>query len=176
MHYFGVPNFWKKFRDECTQSTPLDPKQCLGLFRSISQSFGMKNYAKLVFWPCYFGVSNSQKMFRYERTQSTPFDPKRCFRVFRNIWQPFDTKNDANFMFRAFVHYFGVPNFWKKFRYERTQSTPLDPKRSLGVFQSILQTFDMKNYAKFVFGLECTISGYRTPTKTFAMNAPNLLH
>ena len=94
---------------------------------------------------------------------STQNDVSECFETFR---KPLTQKNDANFMFRAFVHYFGVPNFLKKFRYECTQSTPLDPKRSLSVFQSILQTIDMKNYAKW----------YRTPTKTFAMNAPNLLH
>ena len=68
------------------------------------------------------------------------------------------------------MHYFGVSNSRQKFRYEHTQSTPLDPKRSLGLFQSILQTFCTK-----CFGPECTVSGYRTPEKSFATKAPHLL-
>jgi hypothetical protein len=35
MHYFGVPKLWS------IHSTPLDPRCCLGVFRCISQTFGM---------------------------------------------------------------------------------------------------------------------------------------
>ena len=113
----------------------------------------MKNYAKFVFraWMHYFEVSNSRKKFHYERTQSTQLDPKQSLGLFRIIFQTFGTKNYGKLVFRAWMHYFGVSNSQKKFRYERTQSTQLDPKRSLGVFRSILQTFGMKNYAKLVF-------------------------
>jgi acid stress-induced BolA-like protein IbaG/YrbA len=34
MHYFGVPKLWSP------HSTPLDPKWCLGMFRSILLTFG----------------------------------------------------------------------------------------------------------------------------------------
>ena len=49
MHYYGVPKLRKLFHNKNTHSTPLDPKWCLGVLRSISQTFGMWKEAKLVF-------------------------------------------------------------------------------------------------------------------------------
>ena len=49
------------------------------------------------------------------------------------------------------MHYFGVPSFRKKFFHEHIQSNLLDPKRCLGVFRNISQTFDIKIHAKVVF-------------------------
>jgi hypothetical protein len=43
MHYFGVPKL------PSMHSTPLEPKQCLGVFRTISLAFGMQKDAKHVF-------------------------------------------------------------------------------------------------------------------------------
>ena len=152
MHYFRVPNSRKKFCYEGTQCTPFGLKWCLGVFWSISQTFGMKNYVKLVFRARmhYFGAPNSRKKFHYEGTQSTPLDPKWCLGVFRSISQTFDTKIHTKVVFRGWKHYFGVPNFLKKFFHEHIQSL-LDPKRCLVVFQSILQTFGTKKYVKHVF-------------------------
>ena len=94
---------------------------------------------------------------------STQNDVSECFGTFG---KPLTQKIMQILCFEPSCTISGYRTSEKKFRYERTQSTPLDPKRSLRVFRSILQTIVMKNYAKW----------YRTPTKTFAMNAPNLLH
>ena len=95
MHYFGVPNFRKKFYHERIQSNLLDPKQCLGLFPSILQNFATKNHAKLVFqdWKHCFGVMNFRQKFSHEHLQSNLLDPKRCLGVFRSIPQRFITQN-----------------------------------------------------------------------------------
>ena len=47
------------------------------------------------------------------------------------------------------MHYFRVSNSRKMFRYERTQSTPFDPKWCFRVFWNISQTFDTKKLCKF---------------------------
>ena len=117
MHNFGVPNFRKNFYHECIQSDLLDPKQCLGVFLIILQNFTTKNQAKLVFrgWKHYFGVSNFRQKFSHEHLQSNLLDPKWCLEVFRSIWQWFIIKNNAKLVFWGWMHYFGLPNFRKKF-------------------------------------------------------------
>ena len=47
------------------------------------------------------------------------------------------------------MHYFGVSNSRKMFRYEHTQSTPFDRKWCFTVFRNISQTFDTKKWCKF---------------------------
>jgi hypothetical protein len=78
MHYFGVTKMWS------SHSTPLDPKWCLGVFRSILLTFGTYKDAKLVFWAWmhYFGVT---KMWSIH---STPLDPEWCLGVFRAFHLP----------------------------------------------------------------------------------------
>ena len=152
-HYFGIPNFWKKLCHERIQSNLFDPKWCLGVFRSISQTFDTKIHTKVVSrgWKHYFGIPNFWKNFCHERIQSNLFDTKWCLGVFRSISQTFDTKIHEKVVFRALMHYSVVPNFWKKFCNERIQSNLLDQKRCLGVFWSISQIFSKENHAKLVF-------------------------
>ena len=47
---------------------------------------------------------------------------------------------DAKLVFRAWMHYFGVPKLRIWFRNENIQSTPLDPKWSFAVVGTISQT------------------------------------
>ena len=47
------------------------------------------------------------------------------------------TNNDEKRLFRGWTHYFDIPNFRKKILHEHVQSTPLDAKRCLRLFQSI---------------------------------------
>ena len=47
-----VPKLRKLFRKKINDSTPLDPKRCLRVFCSISQTFSTSNEAKLVFRAC----------------------------------------------------------------------------------------------------------------------------
>ena len=103
MHHLDVPKLWKKFQCERIQSILLDWKWCLGVFRSTSQTFGMKNDAKLVFraWMHYFEVLKLWKWFCNEINYPTPVDPKRCLRVFRSISQTFSTSNKAKLVFQA---------------------------------------------------------------------------
>ena len=79
----------KMVRNKINQSTPLDPKWCLRVFQSISQTFGTSNEEKLVFWSKthYFGVPKLRKWFRNEIIHSIALDPKRSLRVFRSISQ-----------------------------------------------------------------------------------------
>ena len=138
-HYFEVPNLQRKFCDECIQSNLLDPKWCLGVIRSISQTFDIKNHAKLVFRGRmhYFELPNLQKKFCHERIQSNLLDPKWCLEVFRSISQTFEINNHAKLMFIGRMHYFAVPNLQKKFWHQRIQSNMLDPKWCFEVFRSI---------------------------------------
>ena len=50
-----LPDF---FCHDCIQSNKVDPTWCLGVFQGIPQTFGTKNYAKLMFraWMHYFEV------------------------------------------------------------------------------------------------------------------------
>ena len=152
MLYIKVPNLRKWFRNENNHSTPLHHKLCLSVFRSISQTFGTSNEAKLVFraWMHYFGVPKLRKWFQNKINNSTPLDPKWCLWVFRSFSQTFGLLNEAKLVFRARMHYFGVLKFQKWFRNEINNSTPVDPKGYLSVFRSISQTFGTSNEAKLV--------------------------
>jgi hypothetical protein len=81
MHYFEVPKLWS------THSSPLDPKWYLGVFQSISPTFGNKKDAKLVFraWMHYLEVP------RLRSIHSTPLEPKWCLDVFQSISLTFGT-------------------------------------------------------------------------------------
>ena len=112
-HYFGVPNFRKKFCHEHIQSNLLDQKWCFRVFRSILQSFDSKIQAKFVFWRWmyYLEMSNFWKKFYHKCIQSNLLDPKRCFGVFESISQTFDKKTIAKLVFRGWMHYFEVRTF-----------------------------------------------------------------
>ena len=103
MHYIEVPNLQKKFCHERIQFNLLDLKWCLAVFRSILQTFDIKNHAKLIFrgWMHYIEVPNLQKKFCYERIQFNLLDLKWCLAVFRSILQTFDIKNHAKLIFRS---------------------------------------------------------------------------
>ena len=120
INIFSISKLKTKFLYKWIQSTPLDPKWCLGVFRSISQQFSMKIGAKFVFWCIMhnFGVSNFQKMVCYERIQSTPIDPKRCLRVFRTISQHFCLKLGVKLVFQCRMHNFDTPKLKTKCRYK----------------------------------------------------------
>jgi hypothetical protein len=76
MHYFGAP----KLRS--IHSTPLEPKWCLGVFQSISLSFGMQKDAKLVFRAQmhYFGYQTCDGSILLHWNQN---DVWECFSAFR---------------------------------------------------------------------------------------------
>ena len=139
MHYFEVPMLWEWFRNEINYPSPIDPKRCLRVFWSISQTFGTSNEAKLMFraWMHYFGVSMLRKWFRNEINHSTPVNPKWYLSVFRSISQTFGTSKEAKLVFRAWMHYFREPKLRKWYHHEINHSTLLDPKRCFRVFWSI---------------------------------------
>ena len=110
----------------------------------------------------YFEMSNFWKKFYYKRIQSNLLDPERCLVVFRSISQTFIMKNQQKLVLQSRMHYFGVPNFLKKFCHERIQSNLLDPKRCYRVFRSIRQNFGTKMMQNLCFRVECTSSRYRT--------------
>jgi len=93
------------FRNECTRSTPLDPKLMFGSFRTIwvhSGLFGCltKLGAKLSEVVQKFVPRNRIGIFRNKRTRSTPLDPKLTFwcvlyylGAFRTVWLPYETRS-----------------------------------------------------------------------------------
>ena len=85
---FRVPNFRKKFRHEHIECNLLDPKQCIGVFRSISQTFGTKTMQKFCFEAeCTIsGYRTSRKSFATNAsnlTYSIQSDVWECFGAFR---------------------------------------------------------------------------------------------
>jgi hypothetical protein len=75
MHYFGVPKSWN------IHSSPLDPKWCLGVFRSNSLTVGTSKMKKSCFGPeC--SISGVPKLLTIH---SSPLDPKWCLGMFRSI-------------------------------------------------------------------------------------------
>ena len=70
--------------------------------------------------------------------------------MFPRIWQTFGTSNEVKLLFRAWMHYFGVPKLRKWFRNEINHSAPLDASRRFRVFRSISQTFSTSKEAKLV--------------------------
>src|SRR6185503_16399314 len=124
------------FRNECTRSTPLDPKLT---FWCVSYYLGAFGTIWLPYETRYktgrtrakIRATKSRRTFRNERTRSTPLDPILTFWCVRTIWVHSGlfsclTKLGAK---RAEL----VQNFVKRsrigiFRNERIRSTPLDPK------------------------------------------------
>ena len=92
------------FRNECTRSTPLDPKI---MFRCVSYNFGAlgsvwlsyKTRCKTVVMVLKFVPRSRVGIFYNERTRSSPLDPKLMFwcvsyhlGVFGAVWLPYDTR------------------------------------------------------------------------------------
>jgi hypothetical protein len=128
MHYFGVLTL------RSIDSTTLDPKWCLGVFRRISLTLSIYKDAILVFqgWMHYFGAPKLRSIY------SSTLDTKWCLVVFQSFSLTFSTYKDAILVFRAWMHYFGVPKLWCIY------STLVDPKWCLGVFDTISITFGHK--------------------------------
>ena len=79
------------FRNECTRSSPLDPKLMFGAFRTIWVHSGplgclMKLGAKRDEQVQKFVPRSRVGIFRNERTRSTPLDPKLTFRIVSYYW------------------------------------------------------------------------------------------
>ena len=72
------------FRNECTQSTPLDPKLTFWRVSYYLGAFGTtwlpyKTRCKTCRTRAKVRATKSRRIFRKERTRSTPFDPKLKF-------------------------------------------------------------------------------------------------
>ena len=90
--------------NECTQSTPLDPKLMFWCVRMIcvhSGPFGFltKVVAKRTELVQKFVLRSRVEIFRNERTRSTPLDPKLTFwcvwyylGAFGTVWLPYETR------------------------------------------------------------------------------------
>ena len=92
------------FRNECTRSTPSDPKLTFGAFRTIwvhSGHFGCltKLGAKRAELVQKLVPRSRIRIFHNERTRSTPLDPKLTFRcilyclgAIKTVWLPYETR------------------------------------------------------------------------------------
>ena len=124
------------FRNECTRSTPLNPKLTfwcvsyyLGAFGTIWLPYETR--CKTGRTRAKICATKSRRTFRNERTRSTPLDPILTFWCVRTIWVHSVllgclTKLGAK---RAkLVQKFVPQSRVGFFHNERTQSTTLDPK------------------------------------------------
>ena len=121
MHYFGVPNFQKKFYHERIHYNLLDQKNVWECFRFFAKLCHKKSYFRD--WKHCFGVSNFWQKFSHEHLQCNLLDPKWCLGVFRSISQRFIMKNLAKLVFRGWMHYFCLPNSRKIFATDTSNLT-----------------------------------------------------
>ena len=124
------------FFNECTRSTPLDPKPTfwcvsyhLGAFGTVKLPYETRG--KTFQTSAKFVPQRRVEVYHDKRTRSTPLDPKLMFwcvpyhfGAFGTIWLPYEigarrAEQVQNFVPRSRV---------RIFRNERTRSTPLDPK------------------------------------------------
>ena len=153
MHYFEVPNFWKKVSLRTHLIYFIRPEMML---ESVSEHFANLRHENLS-KTCVSALNalfRGTELLKKVLLRRYPMYSIRSKMSLGSVSEHFANlrqKKYANHVFQPRMHYFGVSNSRKKFRYERTQSTTLDSKRRLGVFQSILQTFGTKNYVKHVF-------------------------
>ena len=175
MHCLGVPNFRKMFCYEGIQYSLLDPKWYVEVFQSISQTFDMKNLAKLVFWwgMHYLGVPNFRKMFYMEHIQSNLLHPKWLLEMFKSIVQTFETKNLAKLVFWWGMHYLGYRTFRKCFATNTSNQTCYIQNDGWKCLAALCKPSTQKTLQNLCFGAECTVSGYRTFGKYFATNTSN---
>jgi len=92
------------FRNKRTRSTPLDPKQCFSVFRTIWVHLGpfsclTKLGAKRAELVQNFMPRSRVGIFRNERTRSIPVDPKLMFccvlfylGALRTVWVRYETR------------------------------------------------------------------------------------
>ena len=128
------------FRNERTQSTPLDPKL---MFCCVSDYLGTFGNVWLPYETrCKMGRTSAKVrarsrvgIFRNESTRSTPLDPKLMFwcvsyylSAFRIIWLPYKTLRKTG---GSFLHKFVPRSRVRSFCNEHIRSTPLDPKLTL---------------------------------------------
>ena len=124
------------FRNECTQSTPLNPKLMfwcvsyyLGAFGTVCMPYETRcRRAELV---QKFVPRDRVGIFRNERTRSSPLDPKLMFWCvsyylgpFGTVWLSYKTLCKTAELVQKFMPQSRVGIFCN----ERTLSTPLDPK------------------------------------------------
>ena len=97
-------NLRRNFRNECTRSTPLDPKLMfwcvpyyLGAFGTVWLPY--ETQCKIGQTSAKFRATRSHQAFRNERTRSTPLHPKLTFwcvsyylGAFSTVWLPYEMR------------------------------------------------------------------------------------
>jgi hypothetical protein len=127
----------------------------LKMIGSVSEHFANLQHIER----CNTCVSRLHVLFRGTEVAKHPFfyiGQKWCLGVFQSISLTFSAYKDAILVFRAWMHYFGVPKL------RCIHSTLVDPKWCLGAFETISITFGCKEMQNLCFGHECTILGYRS--------------
>ena len=92
------------FRNECTRSTPLDPKlmvSCVSYYRGVFRTVWLpyETRCKMGRTSAKFVPRSRVGIFRNDRTRSTPLDPKLTFwcisyywASFGTVWLPYETR------------------------------------------------------------------------------------
>jgi hypothetical protein len=116
MHYFGVMKLWS------IHSTPLEPKWCLGVFQSVSLTFGPEKLPNL--------CSSLNALLHGTKVVKHPFYSIGRKLMFGSVSEHFANLRHVkrcNTCVRAWLHYFRVPKL------RSIHSTRLEPKWCLGV-------------------------------------------
>jgi hypothetical protein len=125
----------KRFRNKYTHSTPLDQKWCLGVFGAFQKCLACKKMQNMCFR--LNALVRGSEVAKTVWHQMHPFYSiglKITFGSGLEHLQTLDMKEDAKLLFRAWMHYCGLPKVWLWFRIKCIHSTPIDQKWCLGVF------------------------------------------
>ena len=138
------------------QNQPFCPMRPQMMFDIVQEHFRDLRHVKrgrtyVSGFDALYRVPELRKWFRNEINLSTALDPKRYLRMFRSISKTFGTLNEEELVFRALMHYIGVPKLRKWFHNEINHSTPLDLKRWLRMFRSISKAYGTSNEEELVF-------------------------
>ena len=123
------------FRNECTQSTPLDPKLmfwCVFFYLSALRTVWLpyETWSKTGRTSAKVRATKSRRNFLHEHTQSTPLDPKLTFwgvSYYLSAFGTFGCLTKLGAKRVELVQKFVPLSCIGIFRNERTRYTPLDP-------------------------------------------------
>jgi hypothetical protein len=145
MHLFGVP----KLRS--IQSSPMDPKWCLGVFWSILLTFST--------WKLQNLCLSQNALLRGTKVVKHPFLSIGHKMVFGRVSEHFTNLRHVK---RWKICVFGLNALFRCTEVVEHPTYSIGPQWCLGVFHSISLTFCMLKDAKLVFKSACTISRYQS--------------
>jgi hypothetical protein len=138
------------------------------MFRCVSEHFANLRHVKIRN-TC---VSRMNTLFRGTEVLKHPFysiGPKMMFGCVSEHFANLRRVKRCKLVFRAWMHYFGVPKLWS------IHSTPLDPKWCLGVFRAFRLPSTRKKMQTCVSGLNALFRGNEVVKHPFYSVGPKMM-